>query len=150
MVTKAMFEKPLYASPVGPESITHIIDDTLWNKVNAALGGSARYSTAVLIQDPAPEPQIVVVVVERHHLPSDGDLRRHFSLTPRESEVARLMADRLSNEEIARSLGISVNTARSHCERVLAKLSIHTRNLVRTALLDSRYGPARRYPRGVA
>jgi DNA-binding CsgD family transcriptional regulator len=103
-----------------------------------------------MIEDHAPKRPIVVVVVERHALPEDEDLRRRFGLTPRESEVARLLADRLSNEEIARRLGISLNTARSHCESVLRKLAIHTRNGVRTALLDPGYAPARRHRRSVA
>jgi DNA-binding CsgD family transcriptional regulator len=144
-----MYEDPLYASTDARDSPTDI-DDTLWEKINAALGGSARLSSAVMIEGRAPERPIMVVVVERHGLPGDNDLRRRFRLTPRESEVARLLADRLSNEEIARRLGISVNTARSHCERVLQKLGIHTRNRVRNALLDPDYAPARRHARGVA
>lgn len=103
-----------------------------------------------MIEGRALHRPIMVVVVERHGLPGDQDLRRRFSLTPRESEVARLMADRMSNGEIGRKLGISVNTARTHGERVLRKLAIHTRNDVRTTLLDPEYAPASRHARDVA
>lgn len=112
-----------------------------------------------MIEGRAPQRPVMVVVLERRsppgdedlrRLPGDEDLRRRFRLTPRESEVARLMADRLSNGEIARRLGISVNTARTHGERVLRKLAIHTRNDVRTALLEPEQPSGRRYARGVA
>ncbi|MEJ2679745.1 MAG: LuxR C-terminal-related transcriptional regulator, partial [Gemmatimonadota bacterium] len=56
-----------------------------------------------------------------------------------------LMADRLSNFEIGRRLGISIHTARRHSERVLSKLEIHSRNDVRAALTDADYAPALRY-----
>ena len=66
----------------------------------------------------------VLVVADR--LPDDaadrGRIRERFGLTEREAEVAALLADRRSNAEIARALGISVHTARHHIERVLLKL----------------------------
>jgi DNA-binding CsgD family transcriptional regulator len=49
-------------------------------------------------------------------------IRERFGLTEREAEVAVLLADRRRNAEIARSLGVSVHTARHHIERVLLKL----------------------------
>jgi DNA-binding CsgD family transcriptional regulator len=144
-----MFEGSLSISSATPDFPTGI-DGNLWRKINAVLGESTRFSSAFIIEDHAPKRPVMVVVVERHGLPDDEDLRRRFRLTPRESEVARLLADRLSSEEIARRLGISLNTARSHCESVLRKLAIHSRNRVRTALLDPGYAPARRNGGGVA
>ncbi len=127
-----------------PRSARHI-DDGLWARIDAAIGGSARYKGAWMLHDAnRPEP-VMVVVVERRSLPDDDELRHRFELTPRESEVARLMADRLSNFEIARRLGISVHTVRRHSERVLAKIEIHSRNDVRAALIDPDYAPALRY-----
>ncbi len=49
------------------------------------------------------------------------------SLTRREREVARLVAEGLSNKEIAGRLGISQRTAESHVEKILAKLDFGSR-----------------------
>jgi DNA-binding CsgD family transcriptional regulator len=44
------------------------------------------------------------------------------SLTAREREVVALLAEGLSNKEIARKLGISVDTAKFHVGHVIDKL----------------------------
>jgi DNA-binding NarL/FixJ family response regulator len=111
------------------------IDDALWEKIDAAVGGPILLDTAVLIEDASRLPAVMVVVVERARFPCEEELCRRFRLTPRESEVARLLADRFSDEEIARRLDIRLNTARCHSHRVLRKLGVHSRNDVRTALL---------------
>jgi DNA-binding NarL/FixJ family response regulator len=49
------------------------------------------------------------------------------SLTPREAEVASLVADGLSNIEIARSLEISLSTVKIHVHGVLQKLRVDRR-----------------------
>ena len=48
-------------------------------------------------------------------------------LTPREREVLKQLATGQSNDEIAASLGIAANTAKTHVKRVLAKLSARDR-----------------------
>ncbi|HWD46642.1 MAG TPA: response regulator transcription factor, partial [Actinomycetota bacterium] len=48
-------------------------------------------------------------------------------LTPREREVAALLADGLSNGEIARRLYISTKTASVHVSNILAKLGMASR-----------------------
>jgi DNA-binding NarL/FixJ family response regulator len=49
------------------------------------------------------------------------------SLTRRETEVAHLVAQGLSNREIADGLVLSVRTVETHVDRVLGKLDFHTR-----------------------
>ncbi len=57
------------------------------------------------------------------------------SLTDREKQVFRLVAEGRSNKEVAEVLGISVKTAMSHREHVMEKLDLHNRGeLVRLAL----------------
>jgi DNA-binding NarL/FixJ family response regulator len=57
------------------------------------------------------------------------------SLTDREKQVLKLVAEGHTNKEIADLLGISVKTAMSHREHVMVKLQVHNRTeLVRFAL----------------
>ncbi len=57
------------------------------------------------------------------------------SLTDREKQVFKLVADGKSNKEIASLLEISVKTAMTHRERMMEKLGLHNRtDLVRLAL----------------
>jgi DNA-binding NarL/FixJ family response regulator len=49
------------------------------------------------------------------------------SLTQREREVLRLLADGLSNEEIGKRLFISPETVRTHVRKAMAKLEADTR-----------------------
>lgn len=48
-------------------------------------------------------------------------------LTRREYEVARLVADGMSNEEVAAALSLSVNTVKTHLSAVLTKLRLRDR-----------------------
>jgi DNA-binding NarL/FixJ family response regulator len=57
----------------------------------------------------------------------DDVLQERYGLTERQVEVARLLAQGMSNAEIAESLGLSTYTARNHTEQVLFKLGASTR-----------------------
>jgi DNA-binding CsgD family transcriptional regulator len=50
-----------------------------------------------------------------------------LALTPRQMEVLRLLADASTTAEIARLLGVSVETARNHIRALLRRLGAHTR-----------------------
>jgi len=56
-----------------------------------------------------------------------GRLRTDHGLTPREVQVALLLAEGLSNSVLASRLEISPHTARHHTQRVLDKLGVHSR-----------------------
>ncbi|MFF2902436.1 ATP-binding protein [Streptomyces sp. NPDC057966] len=55
-------------------------------------------------------------------------------LTPREREVATLVAQGLSNREVAERLVISKRTADTHVERILTKLAIDSRTEIASVL----------------
>ena len=61
-------------------------------------------------------------------------------LTERETEVLRLLAEGLTNEELADRLYISKATARTHVSNILAKLNLANRT--QAALYALRYGIA--------
>lgn len=72
-----------------------------------------------------------------------ADALTGFGLTPREREVARLLALRLSDKDIAERLSISPRTASTHVAAILGKLGVHSRRDV--ARFSS--GPDRAEPR---
>jgi DNA-binding CsgD family transcriptional regulator len=68
-------------------------------------------------------------------------------LTPREAQVARLIAEGASAKDVAKALAISVHTARRHTEHVFEKLGVQSRTqlvlLLRAAPRPPRGGDAR-------
>lgn len=80
----------------------------------------------------------LLVCAERLNMPmpSPDELCRRLELTPREAEVALLMARGLTTRQVAERLDVSIHTARTHCERVLSKLDVPSRAAVALALLD--------------
>lgn len=90
--------------------------------------------------------ECVLVLVERLRpvLPSSAALDARFGLTPREAQVAVLLAEGLTDGAIATRLGLRAPTARRHTERVLRKLGVHSRAAVALTLL----GPPAPAPQG--
>jgi two-component system nitrate/nitrite response regulator NarL len=62
---------------------------------------------------------------DRRHNESAQLLARQ--LTPREREVLVMLVEAAPGGEIARSLGISRNTVRTHIQSVMSKLQVHSR-----------------------
>ncbi|MFG2821632.1 ATP-binding protein [Kitasatospora sp. NPDC048365] len=73
-----------------------------------------------------------------------GDDARPTGLTAREREVASLVAQGLSNREIAGRLVISKRTVDTHVEHILAKLQVSARARIAQALEDKDTLPASR------
>ena len=77
------------------------------------------------------EPAVLVTMVVSAPEPlTDETLAADYDLTPREIQVARLIAEGLSNTEIAERLGVKFFTARNHVERTLSKLGVPSRHRV--------------------
>lgn len=86
-----------------------------------------------MVLDPALARGILTPGAEHPGVGNGDEL--YGSLTDREKQVLKLVAEGNSNKEVAQVLGISVKTAMSHRERVMAKLDIHNRtDLVKLAL----------------
>jgi len=62
-------------------------------------------------------------------------------LTRREHQVVLLVAEGLTNAEIARTLWISPGTVRRHLENVFAKLDVHTRTAAVARIRDAEPRP---------
>ncbi len=82
-------------------------------------------------------PSVAKAVIERsiqrrRPLEEEGDEAR---LTEREKEVLKLVAEGLSNQEIADQLGLSIKTVMGHRANLMDKLNIHSRvELVKYAI----------------
>lgn len=75
---------------------------------------------------------------------SDADLRSDrmlAALRPRERDVARLVALRLSNAEIAGRLSLSVRTVESHVYRATVRLGVRSRAELAAAVQEGAHAP---------
>jgi DNA-binding NarL/FixJ family response regulator len=100
--------------------------DELIRAVRAAYGGDAYLSPAVTRMVLG---MVTPVAARRRQEAAE----RLAALTPRESEVLRLVAEGMSNAEIGRRLHMSETTIKTYVSRILAKLDCSNR--VQAALL---------------
>ncbi|WP_199512601.1 helix-turn-helix transcriptional regulator [Nucisporomicrobium flavum] len=70
------------------------------------------------------------------------------ALSPREQEIARMVAKGRTNQAIADVLGISTWTVSTHLRRIFAKLNVNSRAAMVAGLLTAVGGPPSPAPRG--
>src|SRR5580658_7537290 len=105
-----------------------VTPERLFDAVRVIAEGEALLAPAItkrLIGEFArqrPQPKIPQESTDR--APQPGPLA---ALTPRETEVLRLIAGGLSNPEIARRLVVTEETVKTHVSRVLNKLGVRDR-----------------------
>jgi non-specific serine/threonine protein kinase len=122
-----------------PSSFGADYHDRVAKTVRGALG-DARYDALCvkgerLDVDAAVAGTLVMVTRERAR--GDSTLQRDVDpLTNREREVANLVADGLSNREIAERLVIAVSTAERHIANILAKLALTSRTQLAARVLQ--------------
>jgi two-component system, NarL family, response regulator NreC len=81
------------------------------------------------------DPEVARTAMEEANPAVPGATDPYETLTDREKQVLKLVAEGRSNKEVADVLGISVKTAMSHREHVMEKLAVHNRTeLVRFAI----------------
>jgi two-component system nitrate/nitrite response regulator NarL len=78
---------------------------------------SPRVSAALAVR-------VAALAAARRHGIGDG------ALTPREREIAALIAEGLSNKQIARQLSIEVATVKNHVHNILRKLGVTRRDQI--------------------
>ena len=70
---------------------------------------------------------VTVEAVTGDRLPEAEGVAQRFGLTPREAELAMLLAEGRSNDDIAAELFLSPHTVRNYTRRVLRKLRVSNR-----------------------
>jgi len=76
---------------------------------------------------PAQQAADLAVAVASGAAPRDPDRAQQVPLTPRERQVAALVASGRTNRQIGRVLGISEKTAEVHLHHVMSKLDVRSR-----------------------
>lgn len=107
--------------------------DTATNSYELRLSRSPRLSSL-----PGAAGMVVVEAIyesETRRKTMSVQVCEQFGLTRRETEVALLLAKRLTNSEIAATLGVSTHTVRHHTESVFAKTGVSRRSGI-AALFD--------------
>jgi non-specific serine/threonine protein kinase len=93
---------------------------------------------------PAQQAADLAMAVASGAAPGDPDRTQQVPLTPRERQVAALVASGRTNRQIGRVLGISEKTAEVHLHHVMSKLDVRSRAEVAVwAVTQHQSGPAR-------
>jgi DNA-binding CsgD family transcriptional regulator len=74
---------------------------------------------------------------------SSGSKASHEPLTPRQQQVAALVARGQTNRQIAQALGVRPGTVAKHIEHILARLSFESRAQIATRVTAHGVGPQR-------
>ena len=104
----------------------------------SAVRGSKRVRLQPVTLDGMTEAEWFVLVVERRaarRLTSDN-VQQRFGLSPRQAEVALLLAQGHTTADIARMLALTTHTVRHHAEQVLQRLNVRTRQQAMVRLRD--------------
>jgi DNA-binding CsgD family transcriptional regulator len=134
----------MYIDCIRPQGLEHQLGVTLPELPEMA--GPGRYVGLVLHRGPGPdfsERDRALLVLLRPHLYQaylDVERRRHPvpRLTPRQNDLLRLVAAGHTNTQIARRLGISEGTVRTHLENIYERLGVSGRAAAVTRVLADR------------
>jgi DNA-binding CsgD family transcriptional regulator len=135
----------MYTDCMRPQGIEHHLKLALPELPEAA-AAPGRYVRLVFHRCPGPdfsERDRALLVLLRPHLHQaylDAEQRRHPvpRLTPRQNDLLRLLAAGHTNTQIARRLGISEGTVRTHLENIYERLNVSSRTAAVTRAFPDR------------
>jgi DNA-binding CsgD family transcriptional regulator len=135
----------MYAEYCGPLGHEHILMLCLPEPPPRA-AGPGRHLRLYFDRGPGPdfsERDRAVLTLLRphlHHAYLDAEQRRHPMprLTPRQNDLLRLLAAGHTNTQIARRLGISEGTVRTHLENIYERLQVSSRTAAVTRAFPGR------------
>jgi len=102
--------------------IKMVADGAVWLDPGIANRVLSAYSIGTA-QETAPTNQKAPATGSVAPKPAKGGV----SLSPRETEVLRLVADGLSNQKIAQRLGLGLETVKTHMRHIMEKLAVSDR-----------------------
>ncbi|MFC4312737.1 response regulator transcription factor [Steroidobacter flavus] len=95
----------------------HVSDDLLLRVTNAVLQGELWIRRALV-------PKLLEGFATDRHEAETGCTGRFAILTPRETEIARLIGQGVSNKRIARHLAIAEQTVKGHLTAIFRKIGV--------------------------
>jgi DNA-binding CsgD family transcriptional regulator len=107
--------------PDMPQAIT--VDNT-WGRFRLRAYSLSQFEMGVLIQR------------QEHLLVRIADAMLELPLSAQQREVALLLAQGLTNIQVATAMGVSINTASYHVKQLFAKLDAHDRSEAIARILD--------------
>jgi|SRR5579859_3261908 len=108
---------------------------------NASVGDLARAIIAAGREELVLPPQIAtqaLVALARGKVMDQAQLEM---LSEREAKIVRLLAQGLTNKDIAQALILSVRTVEAHLRNIFAKLGVHSRTEAAVWAVKHGYGP---------
>jgi DNA-binding NarL/FixJ family response regulator len=105
----------------------YLTKDASSEEIESAIRDAVRGRTRL---DPAVQERLVELVTSAPDAPLPSALPPGGALTERETEVVRLMAEGLSNRQIAARLFVTESTVKTHVNNVFAKLHVGDRAAV--------------------
>lgn len=94
---------------------------------NELLGTIRSVTQGIKVLPPQLLNTLFTHVIENALKKGKGKLATAVKMTKREREIIALIADGMSNKEIAQQLNIATHTVKSHVHNIMEKLALHTR-----------------------
>lgn len=135
----------MYTDILRPQGCEHQIQLCLPDPAGLSTG-PGRTVRLYLYRGPGPDftdrDRAVLMLLRPHlrHAYLDAERRRHPMprLTPRQKDLLHLLAAGHTNTQIARRLGISEGTVRTHLENLYRRLNVSSRTAAVTRALSDR------------
>jgi len=115
-----------------------ILRDAIMEEVLGTIRAVAR---GIKILPPLLTGSLFTYVVDHALRNGKGNLPDAVRMTKREREIVVLIAEAMSNKEIAQRLNLSTHTVKSHIHNILEKMALHSRLEIATHCPYSKFHP---------